>query len=1127
VAIAFARLIIIRADQSAVGTAAYIARRDWRCDRLRTRHRHARKRKDLVSLAVLLPAGASPEMANPKKLWNAAEAAEMVYDRKKKLQRLRVGAQLAKHFMLALPRELSDNKREALAHDFVREHFTRHGVAAMVAIHRPDRPETGNWHCHILVTTRALDGDGFGDKARHLNPDFSRREGETWSRLHPDHLPEQWRDYQNAWFRRRRIPLKVDPRRAEPGRHLGRKRHQDKEGAKAEIQEGQNRANRRIRHIEKLLTEVMRGRNTFTRQDLLRLLDHHGIVGDEAMKLANNALDLPGTVRLFAQDSLRPTGRYTRNTIWFQEEKILGDAAFLAKRKSTGTALDAVQRRLQAVPSGANRALTPEEFEVAVQAVAGPRLMLIRAASDAGKLATIEAIRQDFLKRNGQKKESYRVICLAPNGAAVRKLADAGIKGARTLSAEIAIQDRGPADEHAWTSKTCVLVDSADIVDARLMAKLLAYVRRTKARLVLIGGNAGESGTTRHGMFRLLEGRFESSDLGGKASRSLPWMTDVVNDFTHGRIATAIQNLTANGRLHMEANDEATIDRLVRNWANDIQSGRVEDRFVFATTEDVINALNAQLQAVRWKGQHPKSVKMPTADSTVSLCQNDRVQFHADDPASGVQDGLVATAVGFNKGILTAQTDDGRRLKVDLRKYRNWGLGYAGRTCRRQATLLQKGYLVYDHRDLWDASTCAEAMAMSDDVELHMPETVAADRGALARQITAASDVVAHTWLCFEEMEQARAEREAAARKFQINVSLFWKSWTLDLRHERDRRILRRAIPLMPMHQFIDVYRRLDNISKTARETPDIRELADRQILIMNGLAGTRGFSPATGKPNPDCIKLNTLGMDISPNPHGLLEPDQGEIDVRRLINDPLHIIPSDFREMQIRISRFDHPVLVAIQSRFLKLKGTIDVKDPVYPLLHYAHILIKRIAAGKSRDANGKRRTEADKIRALEQVGDEDALPRATRLFDKHVRIAAESIEEAGPSLTLLSKSAALAVVANPARPPQESLADKLKRLNARLRDLRAREENVTGLEAFETHVDIAGLMHAIDLLRRKVDDDILKKYQPSRGRSQLEPASATPPAPAEPEASSPTAKQRPIGQPQRTGGGSGGDVR
>ncbi|HEY1725032.1 MAG TPA: MobQ family relaxase [Steroidobacteraceae bacterium] len=146
------------AGRSAVAAAAYRAGERLRDERTGTLHNHSR-RTDVRHSEILLPNGLTGQdagwAAERASLWNAAERAER-----------RRNARVACEYQVALPAELDDAQRLALARTFARELSQRHGVAVDLAVHAPRRGgDERNHHAHLLSTTRQVTAAGFGAKA--------------------------------------------------------------------------------------------------------------------------------------------------------------------------------------------------------------------------------------------------------------------------------------------------------------------------------------------------------------------------------------------------------------------------------------------------------------------------------------------------------------------------------------------------------------------------------------------------------------------------------------------------------------------------------------------------------------------------------------------------------------------------------------------------------------------------------------------------------------------------------------------------------------------------------------------------------------------------------------------------
>ena len=68
-------------------------------------------------------------------------------------------SQLARRFILALPREVPTEMYPQMMQEYCREHFVSKGMCCDFAIHDPD-PPGHNPHCHIMLTMRAIDENG-------------------------------------------------------------------------------------------------------------------------------------------------------------------------------------------------------------------------------------------------------------------------------------------------------------------------------------------------------------------------------------------------------------------------------------------------------------------------------------------------------------------------------------------------------------------------------------------------------------------------------------------------------------------------------------------------------------------------------------------------------------------------------------------------------------------------------------------------------------------------------------------------------------------------------------------------------------------------------------------------------
>lgn len=181
--------IISRAKgQSVIASCAY------RSGSKMTDHRSGlvfnyRRKRHVAHLKIIAPKGAPDWVKKRSKLWNEVEQVEKRKD-----------AQLAREIQISLPKELSHEQQVTLIEEFCKEQFVDKGMVADIAIH--DNP--GNPHAHVLLTTRAIDENGFGQKVREWN-DKDQLEG--WR--------EQWAYTANAHLKKAGIEITIDHRTLE------------------------------------------------------------------------------------------------------------------------------------------------------------------------------------------------------------------------------------------------------------------------------------------------------------------------------------------------------------------------------------------------------------------------------------------------------------------------------------------------------------------------------------------------------------------------------------------------------------------------------------------------------------------------------------------------------------------------------------------------------------------------------------------------------------------------------------------------------------------------------------------------------------------------------------------------
>ena len=131
--------------KSAVAAAAYRSGEKLTNEWDGMTHDYTRK-GGVVHTEILLPPNAPPSFSDRSTLWNSVELYEKAGN-----------AQLAREIDAALPIELSREEQIRLVREYCSSQFVSRGMCVDYAIHDTD---SGNPHCHIMLTMRPLDERG-------------------------------------------------------------------------------------------------------------------------------------------------------------------------------------------------------------------------------------------------------------------------------------------------------------------------------------------------------------------------------------------------------------------------------------------------------------------------------------------------------------------------------------------------------------------------------------------------------------------------------------------------------------------------------------------------------------------------------------------------------------------------------------------------------------------------------------------------------------------------------------------------------------------------------------------------------------------------------------------------------
>lgn len=141
--------------KSAVASAAYISGEKIKNEWDGVTHDYTKK-QGVISKEIFLPDHAPKEYKDRKTLWNSVELFEK-----------NSNAQLARNFIISLPKELSIEENKKMIEEYIQTNFVKEGMIVDLAIHDESRDGNQNIHAHIMTIVRPINEDGtWGQKSK-------------------------------------------------------------------------------------------------------------------------------------------------------------------------------------------------------------------------------------------------------------------------------------------------------------------------------------------------------------------------------------------------------------------------------------------------------------------------------------------------------------------------------------------------------------------------------------------------------------------------------------------------------------------------------------------------------------------------------------------------------------------------------------------------------------------------------------------------------------------------------------------------------------------------------------------------------------------------------------------------
>jgi Ti-type conjugative transfer relaxase TraA len=709
-----------KSGASAVASAAYRSGSRLRDERLERSHDFSEKR-GVVHSEVMLPENAPEAWSDRERLWNDVEAFEVRKD-----------AQLAREVEFAIPREMTEAQGIELARDFARAEFVDRGMIADLNVHW-DMTEDGmpKPHAHVMLTMRAVDENGFGQKVREWNrTEMVQRWRERWAELANERLAELDIDARidHRSLEAQGIALEPQSQIGAPAKRIEIRgiAGEGLEADRAEIHREIARGNgaRIIADPSLGLDSITQQQSTFTQRDMAKFAHRHSDGLEQfnevisAMRTASDLVDL-------GKDA-RGEDRFTTREMIEAEQRLHRAAELMAERERHEVR-DAHREAALARAEARGLVLSGEQADALAQVTDGRDFGIVVGHAGTGKSATLRVAREAW------EAAGYEVRGAALSGIAAENLESGSGIASRTIASM----------EHGWgqgrdllTSRDVLVIDEAGMVGTRQLERVLSHAAEAGAKVVLVGDSQQLQAIEAGAAFRSIHERHGGAEIGEVRRQREDWQRDATCYLATGRTGHALQAYRSRGMVHEAQTREQARGDLIERWDRDRQASPDGSRIILTHTNDEVRALNEAARGrMRAAGDLGDDVRLTVERGARNFASGDRVMFLQNERGLGVKNGTLGTVEQVSPQSMTVQTDDGRPVRFDLKDYNKIDHGYAATIHKAQGMTVDRTHVLATPG--MDAHSGYVALSRHrDGVELHYGRDDFAGEGRLVRTLS-------------------------------------------------------------------------------------------------------------------------------------------------------------------------------------------------------------------------------------------------------------------------------------------------------------------------------------------------------------------------------------------------------
>ncbi|MBL4832175.1 MAG: AAA family ATPase [Aliivibrio sp.] len=739
-AIQFARMRILTRSSGhcAVRSACYNARSTARSEMTGDKYSFA-DRHDLEHHEILLPKGAPEEMKDFEVFWNKAQLAEK-----------RINSQEAKELLLALPAnpEITDKMRLEMARGFVQDNFVSHGVGAQLDIHGP-HDDGDNYHAHVLITTRRINEDGMGEKARDMNGLFAKgyvMDGEKWG--------EVWKDYQNDYFLAKGLDVRVDEISLIPTEHIGPERMRTEADVLAinRNSEAAKEAAEMMLDPDMILEQLTAQKSSFSVDELSRYIDRHGFDEKAANDIFKSVIYSPEILYTVDKNG-ELDERFTTRTVRAEEAEAMKLSRALFAESDAALAPAKMERVARSY------GLSDEQATAMEAGLSGKRLTVIRGKAGTGKSFMLGAMR-DGLKRGG-----HDVIGLAPTNMVASALREDGFDKAYTVHSFL-FQDEN--DRIDLKEGTRLVVDEAAMLDSRTMKAFMEAAYKHRAAVVLVGDDGQLSAIERGGLFTDIAKLAGASELTEVRRQNEEWSKAATEALGSGDIKGAIKAYDSRGFIIKNDDAEASQKALIEKWKTDFDLETNASRFVFAYRNKDVDVFNMAMREHLQEQGHidSKNHAFNTKHGRFDFSKGDQLIMTETDKRAGLINGQGGKIVDIDGAFITLEINNELRT-LDVSEFTGFRHGYAGTIYKGQGRTVDHAY-IYHTRHWGQANGYVALSRHKADAHLFVAGEFR-DTDKLVKSLKRDDRKVSSLAL---ELADKQSDDSSLGREFEVNANM-------------------------------------------------------------------------------------------------------------------------------------------------------------------------------------------------------------------------------------------------------------------------------------------------------------------------------------------------------------------